>query len=134
MKDQVYHNAAFFRPEPWYTYSSSPELRSTVVGASHRKSSPERASMRSDAVTPVRGTKPVYAGQVTKGRVKHLWGGQGSGIISAARGDVFFHKSDVNGKYWDLKVGERVVFELLDDPISGPRAQNVRLAPPRKAR
>jgi len=46
---------------------------------------------------------------------------------------VFFHKSDVNGKYWDLKIGERVVFELLDDPISGPRAQNVRLAP-RKAR
>jgi cold shock CspA family protein len=90
--------------------------------------------MRSVAVSPARGTKPVYAGQVTKGRVKHLWGGQGSGIISAARGDVFFHKSDVNGKYWDLKVGERVVFELLDDPISGPRAQNVRLAPPRKAR
>ena len=59
--------------------------------------------MRSDAVSPARGTKPVYAGQVTKGRVKHLWGGQGSGIISAARGDVFFHKSDVNGKYWDLK-------------------------------
>jgi cold shock CspA family protein len=89
--------------------------------------------MRSDAVSSARGTKPVYAGQQTRGRVKHLWGGQGSGIISAPRGDVFFHKSDVNGKYWDLKIGERVVFELLDDPISGPRAQNVRLAP-RKTR
>ena len=85
--------------------------------------------MRSDAVTPARGTKPVYAGQVTKGRVKHLWGGQGSGIISAARGDVFFHKSDVNGKYWDLKVGERVVFELLDDPIMMLLWQRDRLEP-----
>jgi len=90
--------------------------------------------MRSDAVSTTRGAKPVHAGQLTKGRVKQLWGGQGSGIISAARGDVFFHKSDVNGTYWDLKIGGHVVFELLDDPISGPRAQNVRLAPPRKAR
>ena len=83
--------------------------------------------MRSD-VSSARGTKPVYAGQPTRGRVKHLWGGQGSGIISAPCGDVFFHKSDANGSYWDLKIGERVVFELLNDPISGPRAQNVKLA------
>ena len=32
------------------------------------------------------------------------------------------------------KLGDRVVFELLDDSISGPRGQNVRLAPARKAR
>jgi cold shock CspA family protein len=88
--------------------------------------------MRSDPVPAGRATKPVYSGQLAKGRVKQLWGGQGSGIISASRGDVFFHKSDVNGTYWDLKVGVPVVFELLDDPISGPRAQNVRLAPGRK--
>jgi hypothetical protein len=79
-------------------------------------------------------SKPVYAGKVTKGRIKALTRGQGSGIISAARGDVFFHKADFLGKFWDLQVGERVTFELLDDSISGPRAQNVRVSSARKAR
>jgi cold shock CspA family protein len=63
-----------------------------------------------------------------KGKIKRLVGGQGSGLISADRGDVFFHKSDVQGKYWELQVGDPVVFELLDDPISGPRAEKVRPA------
>jgi len=79
-------------------------------------------------------SKPVYAGKLTKGRIKALTRGQGSGIISAARGDVFFHKADFLGKFWDLQVGERVTFELLDDSISGPRAQKVRVAHARKAR
>ena len=79
-------------------------------------------------------SKPVYTGKLTKGRIKSLTRGQGSGIISAARGDVFFHKADFHGKFWDLQVGERVTFELLDDSISGPRAQNVRIASTRKAR
>ena len=79
-------------------------------------------------------SKPVYAGKLTKGRIKALTRGQGSGIISATRGDVFFHKADFHGKFWDLQVGDRVTFELLDDSISGPRAQNVRVAPARKAR
>lgn len=77
-------------------------------------------------------TKPVHAGKVTKGRVKALTRGQASGIITAPRGDVFFHKADFQGQFWDLKVGDRVVFELLDDTISGPRAQNVRVLPLRK--
>lgn len=79
-------------------------------------------------------SRPVYAGKQSKGRVKALTRGQGSGIISAPRGDVFFHKADFKGKFWDLKVGERVVFELLDDTISGPRAQNVRVSPARPAK
>ena len=82
--------------------------------------------MRSHSVAS--SSKPVYAGKPTKGRIKFLIRGQGSGIISAPRGDVFFHKSEVSGKFWDLNVGDRVVFELLDDSISGPRAQNVRAA------
>ena len=90
--------------------------------------------MRSDSLYAGRGSKPVYAGQLSKGRIKHLSGGQGSGIINASRGDVFFHKSDVDGTYWDLRVGDRVEFELLDDPISGPRAQKVRAAAARKPR
>ena len=85
--------------------------------------------MRSKTPPPQAGpSRPVYAGKQTKGRIKILTRGQGSGIISAARGDVFFHKADFKGKFWDLRVGERVVFELLDDTISGPRAQNVRVS------
>jgi cold shock CspA family protein len=91
--------------------------------------------MRSNtSLSHVGPSKPVYAGKQTTGRIKNLTRGQGSGIISAARGDVFFHKADFRGKFWDLKVGERVIFELLDDTISGPRAQNVRVSPLRKAR
>jgi cold-shock-like DNA binding protein len=79
-------------------------------------------------------SKPVYSGKLSKGRIKALTRGQGSGIISATRGDVFFHKADFVGKFWDLQVGDRVTFELLDDSISGPRAQNVKVASARKAR
>ena len=79
-------------------------------------------------------SKPVYAGKQTKGRIKALTRGQASGIISTADGDVFFHKADFQGKFWDLNVGDRVSFELLNDTISGPRAQNVKVSPIRKAR
>ena len=78
-------------------------------------------------------SKPVYAGKQSKGRVKGLTRGQGSGIISAPGGDVFFHKTDFQGKFFDLNVGDKVTFELLDDSISGPRAQNVRVSPTKKA-
>jgi len=78
--------------------------------------------------------KPVYAGKPAQGRIKLLVRSQSSGIISAARGDVFFHKADVIGSYWDMQEGDRVVFELLDDAISGPRGQRVRLARSQKRR
>ena len=44
---------------------------------------------------------------------------------------MFFHKTDVQGTFWDLKRGDQVMFELLKDTISGPRAQKVR-APARE--
>lgn len=72
--------------------------------------------------------KPHYTGTTTQGRIKTIVRGQGTGIISAADGDVFFHKSDVQGSFLDLVVGDKVVFELLPDNISGPRAQKVRVA------
>jgi len=88
-----------------------------------------------DSMRPTKSAapvKPVYAGKPTKGRIKLLIWGQGTGSISTSSGDVFFHKSEADGRFWDLKVGDPVVFELLEDAISGPRAQNVRTA--RKAR
>src|SRR5262249_42061421 len=90
-----------------------------------------------DSVTPMPShlpsqfagpVKPSARGELTKGRIKQLVLGQGSGIISAPDGDVFFHKTDVQGTFWDLKRGDQVVFELLKDTISGPRAQKVRVA------
>lgn len=78
--------------------------------------------------------KPLYTGTTTQGRIKTIVRGQGTGIISAADGDVFFHKSDVQGSFLDLVVGDKVVFELLPDNISGPRAQKVRVASAAKKR
>ena len=46
--------------------------------------------------------------------------GQGSGIITAARRDIFFHKSDVRGAFWELNPGDKVVFELLEDQYQRP--------------
>ena len=71
--------------------------------------------------------KPVYSGKQATGRIKELVRSQASGTISSSNGSVFFHKSDVDGEYWNLAVGDHVLFELLDDTISGPRAQHVRL-------
>ena len=42
------------------------------------------------------------------------------------------HKADFKGEFFDLQVGDKVVFELLNDTISGKRAQNVRVAPAKK--
>jgi cold shock CspA family protein len=60
--------------------------------------------------------------------------GDNSGIIRADDGrDVFLHKGEVRDvAYNDLEVGAVVDFELIEDRLSGPRAQNVRLARARK--
>lgn len=79
-------------------------------------------------------SKPVYSGTETTGRIKSLTRGQGCGMISSPEGDVFFHKADFKGKFFELEVGDRVVFELLKDKISGMRAQDVRVAPVKKGR
>lgn len=54
--------------------------------------------------------------------------GQGHGFIRLAdRRSVFFHRSDLQEgtRFGDLTLGEILTFELLDDPISGPRALRV---------
>jgi cold shock CspA family protein len=62
------------------------------------------------------------------GRVKSVQRGQGTGYIREASGrDVFFHKGDVLDRaYNDLEVGTTVAFDMIDDPISGARAEHVR--------
>ena len=73
-------------------------------------------------------SKPSVPSARASGRISALLVGQGTGIITCGeRRDVFFHKTAAAGKFFDLRVGDRVRFELLDDAISGPRAERVRL-------
>lgn len=61
--------------------------------------------------------------------------GQGHGFIRLAdRRTVFFHRSDLREgtRFGDLALGEILTFELLDDPISGPRALRVERRQPRR--
>ncbi len=69
-----------------------------------------------------------------QGRVKSVQRGQGIGYIRDEHGrDLFFHKADVLNKgYNDLEVGTPVQFDVIDDPISGARAEHIK--PVRRAK
>jgi cold shock CspA family protein len=62
------------------------------------------------------------------GRIKSVVRGQGIGYIRDDLGrDVFFHKGDVEDKaYNDLEVGTAVKFDVIEDNVSGARAQRIR--------
>jgi cold shock CspA family protein len=77
--------------------------------------------MRSPQIPPAHGSK-------AKGRIAELSRGRSCGVIRASDGQrVFFHSRDLEGaKYNDMEVGASVLFELIDDPVSGPRATRVR--------
>jgi cold shock CspA family protein len=63
------------------------------------------------------------------GRITKIIRAGGCGFIRASKGqEVFFHKSDLQGtKYDELEARVDVRFDLVADPISGPRAVRVRL-------
>ena len=64
-------------------------------------------------------------GTPATGRIAKLMVGQGHGVIrSRADREVFFHRSDMGEgtTFNDLRVGDVVNFELLDDQVSGARA------------
>ena len=67
-------------------------------------------------------------GRLTKGSITRLLRGRACGFIRTREGEeVFFHARDLEGtKYSDVDVSRTVVFELIDDPVSGPRATRVR--------
>jgi cold shock CspA family protein len=69
-------------------------------------------------------------GPAMKGRITELSHGRLCGVIQASDGQaVFFHGRDLEGaKFNDMQVGGSVIFELIDDRISGPRAARVRVA------
>jgi cold shock CspA family protein len=62
------------------------------------------------------------------GRIVALVLGQAHGFIRIRDGrKVFFHRSDVRDgvSFGGLAVDQTVMFELFEDPISGPRALQV---------
>jgi len=67
-------------------------------------------------------------GTPATGRIAKLMVGQGHGFIRlpSAR-EVFFHRADLQEgtDFNELKVGDRMTFELLDDSVSGARALRV---------
>ena len=73
-------------------------------------------------------------GTPCSGRIVALVLGQGHGFIRITDGrKVFFHRSDVREgvSFGGLAVDQTVMFELFEDPISGPRALQVQRRRPR---
>ena len=72
--------------------------------------------------------EPLPAGERLTGKIKSLSTGQGTGYIRTRDGrEFFFHKHDVDAKaYNNLKVGVSVSFGVIEDVISGARAERVR--------
>lgn len=66
---------------------------------------------------------------LSSGRIVKLLVGQSHGFIRlAGNRDVYFHRSDLEDGtvFNDFTVGDTVVFELLEDAVSGDRALRVR--------
>lgn len=71
------------------------------------------------------------------GRIVRILVGHGHGFIRLSNDrDVFFHRADMQegSELRDLHVGDRVAFDLLDDPVSGPRGLRVRRRQPAPSR
>ncbi|MGE3841679.1 MAG: cold shock domain-containing protein [Vicinamibacterales bacterium] len=79
----------------------------------------------------IKTTRPVTRPSVpATGRIVTLWTGQGHGVIRTTEvREVFFHRGDVEEgtSFSGLQVGDTVAFDLLEDKVSGARAQRVRL-------
>ena len=71
-------------------------------------------------------------GSPATGRIAKIFVGQGHGFIRL-RGDreIFFHRADVHEgtAFIDLRIGDAVTFDLLEDSVSGARALRVKRRP-----
>jgi len=68
------------------------------------------------------------AGTSATGKITRLFVGQAYGYIRLRNGlQVFFHRADLKdvSTFNRLQVGDVVVFELIDDAVSGARAIHV---------
>ncbi len=68
-------------------------------------------------------------GAVSAGRIAKLLVGQSHGFIRLADSrEVYFHRSDLEEgtAFNDFTIGDPVIFELLEDAVSGARALRVK--------
>jgi cold shock CspA family protein len=68
-------------------------------------------------------------GVVSTGRIVKLLIGQGHGFIRLAdTREIYFHRSDLEEgtAFNDFIMGDEVIFELLEDAVSGARALRVK--------
>jgi hypothetical protein len=74
-------------------------------------------------------------GAVSTGRIVKLLIGQSHGFIRLAdKREIYFHRSDLEDgtAFNDFSIGDPVIFELLEDAVSGARA--LRVKPRRRPR
>ena len=81
---------------------------------------------------PKRSGKPARPndprGKAATGKITRIMVGQGHGFIGLRDDrEIYFHRSDSKQgtAFNDLRVGDIVTFELLEDPVSGARALRV---------
>jgi len=75
-----------------------------------------------------KGPPPPAVGIRANGKIVRLVVGQSYGFIRLRdRREVFFHRADVreDTPFNSLQIGDLVVFELIVDAVSGPRAVRV---------
>jgi hypothetical protein len=68
-------------------------------------------------------------GAVSAGRIAKLLIGQSHGFIRLADNrEIYFHRSDLEEgtSFNDFTIGDAVIFELLEDAVSGARALRVK--------
>jgi hypothetical protein len=68
-------------------------------------------------------------GAVSAGRIVKLLIGQSHGFIRLADSrEIYFHRSDLEEgvSFNDFTIGDAVIFELLEDAVSGARALRVK--------
>ena len=87
----------------------------------------DRSARRQRGPGRAKGPKIEERGHRTIGRIVRMLYGQSYGLIRIDdRRDVFFHRKDAKAALFNaLDIGDRVVFELIDDPLTGPRAVRV---------
>jgi len=77
-----------------------------------------------------RPSRPIDPrGRPGAGRIVSILTGQGHGFIRLPDDrQVYFHRADLQERtvFNDLRIGDAVVFELLEDAVSGARALRVR--------
>jgi cold shock CspA family protein len=77
---------------------------------------------------------PERRGAVSTGRIVKLLIGQSHGFIRLDDGrEIYFHRSDLEEgtSFNHFAIGDAVIFELLEDAVSGARALRVK---PRRSR